>query len=593
MGFFSDECMALIDKNTGEALSGAALEQARRDPKWPRCGHSVSKRARFCKKCGSPAPGGWWKCPSCNKWIGNDAYFCPHCNTPLYPEDRVAMAGGVWRKEPEYYAQRFEVGDIKRELVQKLQVQEGTAAILMDSGAVSDVLSAGAHDMDSLLRRVNWFGNPPPRSVVLIDVGEVIVPLHIEALRTAEHFPIEFFGEVILRFKGGQDAARAFTSNVLKSERVCAFSDIATRLEPVIRGPVDEMCTMSSLDDLVRDPDRRIRLQERMTERIKEDLDACGLEVVRVSSAEFTGDEYEAYEQKLGEVDVQRREAEYRAALRRLVDKEEMDKYKDADALRAYKENIDHEYRVSHTTRDREFELLKREWAHDDIVYQRLLELENQGHQHELADREQAHQHGFEDRQVDHDIATGRKMDEYGREKKVADAQADTTAQDLHTQQDIKDAHGWLGVRAEKQRLNLEAKAADAARRNGMEIEQLLADIEDPQQREQMLKLYQMKLQAGMTPQQILATQGKDHYGPEYEQFVQKMAALYKDNADRGERELARMLAALRVNISGSVSQGVNYSASSTQSSNNTNQNRTDVSSHHSSWQDLNLPQQS
>ena len=539
MGIFSDECMALIDKETGRALAGEALKQAMRDPKWPRCGNRVSKKARFCNVCGSPAPGGWWKCPSCNKWIGNDSHYCPHCNTPLYPEDRAAMAGGVWHKEPAYYAQRFEVGDIKRELVQKLQVQEGTAAILMNSGEVGDVLPPGAHEVDSLMRRINWFGDPPPRSVVLIDAGEVIVPLHIEALRTAEHFPIEFFGEVIFRFKGGKDAARAFVSNVLKSERLCTFSDIARRLEPVVRGPVDEMCTATSLDDLVRDPERRIRLQERMTARIKDDLGACGLEVVRVSSAEFTGDEYEEYAERLGDVEVKRREAEYRAALRQLADKEEMDKYRDADTLRAYKETIDHEYRVSHATREREFELLKRDWAHDDIVYQRLMELENLEHQHELADREQAHQHEFEDRQVNHDIATGRKMDEYGREKKVADARADTAAQDIHTQQDIKDAQGWLGVRAEKQRLNLEVKAADAERRSGMAIEQLLADIDDPQQREQMLKLYQMKLQAGMTPQQILATMGQADHNDE---FLSKMQELYKEGAARIDANYAKSM---------------------------------------------------
>ena len=73
-----------------------------------------------------------------------------------------------------------------------------------------------------------------------------------------------------------------------------------------------------------------------MTARIKDDLDACGLEVVRVSSAEFTGDEYEERAQQLGEletkrlgmeVDVEdkRREAEYRAALRQLASREEMD----------------------------------------------------------------------------------------------------------------------------------------------------------------------------------------------------------------------------------------------------------------------------
>ena len=114
MGIFFDTCNALIDPSTGRALSGEALEKAQNDPKWPRCGNRVSKRARFCNACGKPAPGGWWKCPSCGKWVGNDSRFCPHCNQPLYPDDRAAIAGGVWRKEPEHFAQRFELGDIKR-----------------------------------------------------------------------------------------------------------------------------------------------------------------------------------------------------------------------------------------------------------------------------------------------------------------------------------------------------------------------------------------------------------------------------------------------------------------------------------------------
>ena len=112
MGFFYDTCNALIDKNTGRALSGEALVAARKDPNWPTCGNKVPKRARFCNKCGKPAPGGWWRCPQCNKWIGNDSRFCPHCNAELYPDERVDMAGGVWHKEPGQFAQRFEVGNV-------------------------------------------------------------------------------------------------------------------------------------------------------------------------------------------------------------------------------------------------------------------------------------------------------------------------------------------------------------------------------------------------------------------------------------------------------------------------------------------------
>lgn len=488
------------------------------------CGNRVSKRARFCNACGKPAPGGWWKCPGCGKWIANDAYYCSHCNTPLYPDDRVSIAGGVWHKQPVYYAQRFEVGDIKRELIQNLQVQEGTAAILMDAGEVNDILEAGSHNVDSLARRINWFGNPPPRSIVLIDVGEVVVPLHIEGLRTAEHFPLEFYGEVILRFKGDKDSARAFVSNILKGERDCTFDVIAKRLEPAIRGPVDEMCTVSTLDDLVRDPERRIRLHERMNARIKEDLASCGMEVVRVSSAEFTGDEYEAHAEKLGQVDQERREVEYRATLRRLGDKETMDRYRDADTLRNYKETIDHEFRVSHETREREFQLLKREWEHDDMKYRRLVELEDQEHKHALDTDEHTH------------VRDMNLLDANGR-LDVAKVQAEIDR--VVNDEKIDEEKKWLEVRRLKMLLEQENKRLDAERRKNMTIEQMLADIADPDQREDMLKLYKMKLQAGMTPQQILATMGQVDHNDE---FVQKMQELYKDNAERIDKNLSKML---------------------------------------------------
>ena len=538
MGIFFDTCNALIDPTTGRALTGEALEKAQNDPKWPRCGNRVSKRARFCNACGKPAPGGWWKCPSCGKWVGNDSRFCPHCNQPLYPDDRAAMAGGVWRKEPEHFAQRFELGDIKRLLENDLMIQEGTVAVIMDGGKVHGIIEAGRHNPDSLARKINWFGNPPPRSVVLVDVGEIVVPLHVEGLRTSEHFPIEFYGEVMLRFKGDSDAARAFITNILGENRSCTFKELSANFERAVRIAVDEMCVASTLDDLVRDPERRIRLQERMTERLKADLDACGLEVVRVSSAEFTGEEYEAYAAKLGDVDQKRRDYEYQDAIRHLADKEAMEQYRDMDTLRTYKETIDHEYRVSHATRDREFELLKRNWQHDDMVYRRLVELEEQQHKHELDTNE--HKHAAEVNLLD---ANGRL------DVTKVQAEIDRVTND----EKIDESKKWLEVRRLKMLLEQENKRLDAERRKNMTIEQMLADIEDPQQREDMLKLVQMKLQSGMTPQQILATMGQPDHNDE---FVQKMDQLYRDNAARADKNFSRVVDPLRVGVGGNIYRG-------------------------------------
>ena len=542
MGIFFDTCNALVDPATGRALTGEALEKAQNDPKWPRCGNRVSKRARFCNACGKPAPGGWWKCPSCGKWVGNDSRFCPHCNQPLYPDDRAAMAGGVWRKEPEHFAQRFELGDIKRLLQNDLMIQEGTVAVVMDGGKIHGIIEAGRHNPDSLARKINWFGNPPPRSVVLVDIGEIVVPLHVEGLRTSEYFPIEFYGEVMLRFKGDADAARAFLGNILGENRSCTFKELSANFERAVRIAVDEMCVASTLDDLVRDPDRRIRLHERMSARLKEDLEACGLELVRVSSAEFTGREYEDYAAKRGDVDQKRRDYEYQDAIRHLADREAMEQYRDMDALRTYKETIDHEYRVSHATRDREFDLLKRNWEHDDIIYRRLLELEEQTHKHDL-----------ETNQVEHDIKIDEKIGEHERDKKVKDAMADVKVQDIHTTQDVKDAQSWLDVKERKLDIRQKDKSADAARRHGMTLAEMLMDAEDPDVRQALLDAMRLERNVKMTPEQLLAELGQD---PMNAKLVEELKKLYQDVSNRADRNFSRVVDPLRVGVGGNIYRG-------------------------------------
>lgn len=505
-----------------------------------KCGNEVSKRARFCNKCGAPTPGGWWKCPGCGKWVGNDVEYCSHCNTRLYPDDRVSVAGGVWQKKPEMFASRFEVGDLKLGAGQSLQVQEGTAAILLEAGAVSHVLGAGSHGMDGVLRKINWFGAPPPRSVVLIDAGEVIVPLHLENLRTAEHFPLEFYGEVILRFGGSKDDGKAFVANVLKGEREYRFADLAKRIEPWIRNAVDEMCTTSVLEDLVRDPERRIRLQERMEARLTEELGACGLRVVRVSSAEFSGDEYEELEEARGELDVARRTAEQAASMRRLKSQVEMGRFKDEKDLAAYKETLDAEYRTASAERQREWEELKAGWAHDDALTELVRKAELEGAKKEAEEAERDRRHTGERAETEHKIGLDTLAGEHERSEKLADAKTDATVSGIAADEEFRQTAEALKLREQKEMLRLKVKAAEAARRKGMSLAEQLADTDDPAVREDLLAMLKMQLQAGKTPEQLLAEQGID---PKVNgQLVAKVEELMRENEERTERLAMRAL---------------------------------------------------
>ena len=307
MGIFSNRCEALVNPVTGKALYGAALEEARQKPNWPRCGYSVKKAAHVCSMCGAPAPGGWWRCPTCGKWVGSDSRFCAYCNAPLHPDERLAIAGGVWHKTPEIFAQRIEVSDISTLSQSGLQVQAGTVAILLDAGAVKDILDAGRYNLESLARKINWFNNPPPRSVVLMDSGEVALPISFDGVLTKSKELAKAYVEVIVRFVGGKDAAANFIANVLKGERSFSFANIVDRLEPLFRLAVADMCAESTLEELAGDLWRRARLRDTIMRLLEDDLQATGLSVVRISSCEFTNPEYEARVRDMVEREKQRR----------------------------------------------------------------------------------------------------------------------------------------------------------------------------------------------------------------------------------------------------------------------------------------------
>lgn len=457
MGIFADKCRALIDPETGRALSGDKLKEAQQDKKWPRCGNTVRKAARFCNTCGSPAPKGWWKCPHCNKTVGNDSDYCWNCNTKLHPESRVDIAGGVWDKDPEVFAQRFEVGDINKMFAKKgLLVQAGTVALFLDGGKYKGYLSDGSHNPDSLARKMNHFGNPPPRTVVMVDAGDVILPVRLENLRSSKGMELEFYGEIVLRLnlKKGQE----FVENRLKDGVRLGYEDLSDLLQGEIRHAVNSMCATSTIDDLIRDPERRIRLQDEMANSLKVTLDRSGLELIHISSAEFSGDDYEELLENQGEAEKTRRKAEYDQQLRDTLTKDKMGQFKSEADIKSYQAMLAHEFNISELQQEREAELLVRGWNHQD----------------QLQD-------------VQEELKRRRLEDDYVRDKDVADAEV------------------ALGIREKKNKIKQDNLQAHAKILQGKSMKEVIALIDDPQRREQLLRLHEQQAQADISEKDILA----------------------------------------------------------------------------------------
>jgi len=520
MGIFSDKCHSLINSETGKALTGDALIEAQQDKKAPRCKNKVKKSAKFCNKCGSPAPKGWWKCPSCSKWVGSESHFCWNCNTPLHPGQRAGIAGGRWSNRAGTFAEVFEVGDIKKLLKDGLIVSEGTVALFLDAGAYKDYLKPGSHNLDSLARKINHWGSAPPRTVVLVESGEVVFPIRAEKLRSAEDLEVRFYGEVILRFD--PERAQGFITNLLKSQRELTLEEISDGLENEVRHAVEQFCTTSTIEDIVKDPKRRLHLEDSLRETLERTTDSWGIEVVRVAAAEFSGRAYEELRQKSGEVEEKRRDLEFNERLRELLKSEQMGELKTEHDLQEYVAQLAQERGISDTHRDHEIGRLK------------------QVQRHEVEAAELSHQMEQEADRARHEMGLQRESDSYEREKLVDDTKSQAEAGDIA-----------LELRRKKNAMKREDLEETGKILKGQSIETLISMQEDPAKRAHLIELQKMAISKGLDPEQVLAMNAAS--SPEAARALEAMMKnkgseseqrekLSKEHAEQLERILSKTL---------------------------------------------------
>ena len=486
MGLFSDLCEALIDVSTRRVLQGDRVAQARQDPDAPRCGNRVPKAARFCNKCGSAAPGGWWKCHRCGKWAGAEANFCWNCKTALHPESRDAISDGVWQRQPGTFARRIRVVELRRLLEKELQIEIGTVALLMEAGQIKAVLEPGRHTLESLTRRfMGLFTTPVPQAVILVDAGDIVLPLRFSGLRTNEELPVECYTEVCFRFVPAR--GEAFLANVLKEQDLLSYEALADWMWREVRGVVVDLVQSAGIADLVKDPQRRLRIEDALRQALAVALERAGIEMIRVASVEFTGAEYEELRAKAGQVEVKRRELEFQQRMRELTSGDEMSRLKTEHDLEEYVRQLGQEKSVSSALQEHELGRLK------------------QVHRHELEQAEAAYQMAAEMEAAAHGIQVKLQWDDYTRDKLLQDADVQAKIKQVESTEEVRQTYEWLKVRAEKQRVEREHQQAQAELFAGYDIKTLIALLPDNTQRQQLLELQRQTAMAGQSPEQILA----------------------------------------------------------------------------------------
>jgi len=414
--------------------------------KCQKCGAKVKKAAKFCSQCGALPPGGWWKCNGCNKWVGQESEFCPHCKAKLYSGQRDGIASGRWSPEPGMLSQRFNLKNIRPLLDKKeLVIDADSFAVLLSDGGFVRTLEPGEVSLKSI---------DDAEELLFVSSRETGVALRIEGLRTREEMEVSFVAELALQ--ADVSKAEAFFQGLEE----CSLSELTIKIQKEAAFVLSNICMGTSIDDLFKDPERRVKLEAALRERMGEFMAGLGLKLLRLTAMDFSGAAYEKLRAKNGEVEENRRKVELSLEMADVVKSGKMNQFKNTHELEQYVAQLAQERNLEGLERTQELDLLK----------------QAQRHEIEAVEAEQKIR-----------LAVGE------REEKLKNTKLDIEVQHLKTDADVEDTGKWLKVRKDKHRVKNEQMKDQADLAKEMDIQQLLAATDDPEKRKDLLKLHEQQ----------------------------------------------------------------------------------------------------
>lgn len=552
--WFSNKCTALTGTNgralTGDALAAAekALNEARQNKMiiWSDrdgfvhvkrrrffasakqlldetgtpvrfCGHQVKYGANFCSKCGSPAPNSWWRCGGCGKHIGIESKTCPHCGKAQNPAMRLDIADGCWQKSDNVFAERFGLKDIMPLIPNGLKIQSNQMGLLLSSGVLVKVLAPGFYDARNLLPEGE--DAAADHTLVMVDGSEVILPVCVDGLKSAEDLPCELHAAVVLQFD--PDHAADFVKNLLGSNlylhneeitSALAYDAIAHFILQNIDGSTREFCNSKSAEAIFKDPASKQALEDHLSTALKRNLNVIGIKFNRLNEVEFESAAFEKLRNMSGAISSKKQEIELKQQSDRMADeavrKEAVNEYEMDD----YMKQLAHEDSLKDELRRQEMSQIK-------ASLPQKLEKAALAHENDLDDLQQARQlerdrtdAEFEQEILDlqHERETLRRSKDRLSELEAKKVEEQIRIIDLEiekrkTAAEQESAEKWLEIKMKKQAFNQTQKLDLINALAGADLQAMLMAEDDPEKRKDLLKLYEQRSQAAMTPEFLLA----------------------------------------------------------------------------------------
>ena len=475
--------------------------------KCPECGAAVKKGAKFCPKCGAAGPGAVARCGKCGKPNKESATHCWNCGADLSAVSKPEVKEGLWAREPGDFAARIEAKDLKGRLTKGIKVDQGTVALLFQSGRLRGDLPPGGHNIGGVLARITNFSASEPSTVVLVDQGDITLRLGATQLFTGDDMRADASVEVVLGLRDGQ----LFYENIFRSRQHISVRELAEYFSGEIRNVLQEFAGRHNAIDLIGSGAIKGDLSSVITDSLKVSLERAGFELVNIRSLDFTSADVEALREQKGDVSRVAQRAELDKRVRETLISDKMHEFKSEKEFEDFLHRQEHELGIKNELRDQEVSDLRDE-------FRRRKDAEAQEHRIGLEAREQEAGIAKEDRSFD--ASLGRRDREHGQDMKEAGeaidlgkmrAEAETDVDRMREQleRERKEAEVELErkraeVEIERKRAEAEIEAEKLRARAQATAEQLLSIVDGPAA-DRILQLEEMRGKQNLSPDQLLA----------------------------------------------------------------------------------------
>lgn len=357
----------------------------------PRCKTSNPAKSNFCRKCRHPLSSGIKNiCPSCGAEIKSGANFCSKCGTELTQSPKREATvntskelnkNNVWMRQPDDFAQRFELSDINGLFTKIVTVQQGTGALFVQDGVYKGMLPAGQYNVESLLRRIIGLFTNKTTTVILVDSAEVPLTFSFDKteLRTKDAYDVGASGQLTAKISEPLN----FLENYLKGKDHISLTDIENTLHNELAQILRNTLSGYNGSELYGNAELTRKIGDELKNTLNANLRSKGIEITILNCIGFDEGAYlevqKIRNQAKIDVDIARAEYERNIALNQLEATEKIDRIDNGTAVKLHA--VDGENRVKkefqNGRHEREDAELHHDLAHDKAIHDHELEKEN------------------------------------------------------------------------------------------------------------------------------------------------------------------------------------------------------------------------